>query len=75
MEESTKRLGEFFAKSREAKGLSQREAAARSTAQSLISAVRERQNVTTLGRALIMCEVYGKSPSQMAQAMKVTADQ
>jgi transcriptional regulator with XRE-family HTH domain len=75
MKESTKRLGEFFARSREAKGLSQREAAARiDCSVTDLSRYENGKTSPTLGRALVMCEVYGKTPNQMAQAMNATVD-
>jgi transcriptional regulator with XRE-family HTH domain len=75
MKESTKRLGEFFAKSREAKGWTQREAAARiDCSVTDLSRYENGKTSPTLERALVMCRVYGKSPNQMAQVISVTAD-
>jgi transcriptional regulator with XRE-family HTH domain len=75
MKESTKRLGEFFAKSRKAKGWSQVKAAELigCTVPNL-SRYENGKTEPSLGRALRMCQVYGTPPIQMAQAMKVSAD-
>ena len=75
MKESSKRLAEFFTEARKAEGLTQVEAASRigCTVPDL-SRYENGKTSPTLGRALIMCQVYGKSPNQMAQAMKVTVD-